>query len=100
MLAELGEVKQTTLNIEKMIKLKSEGTRQASSISPDDLESLLVSLRCVVISEEDEKKEDLEDETEFEWAQNKYEPQQQTAYLEVLKKEVSAAALLSLGSQR
>ncbi len=81
--------------IKKMIKTRSEATRQASSISPDDLESLLVALRCVVIGNEDDDKDDLMDTTEFAWQDNKYEPQQQEQYLTILKSEVSGATSCS-----
>ena len=69
------ETKTATLAIQKMIKEKSEASRHASSISPDDLESLLVALRCVVIPVEDDIKDSLADTTEFAWQDNKYEPQ-------------------------
>ena len=69
-----------------MLKSRSEATRHASSISSDDLEAVLMSLKCRVISIQDEDFGIIED-VEYAWAANKYEPQQQEEYLQALKKE-------------
>ena len=87
---KLEELDETPLEIKKMISSSSEQTRQASSMSADELYALLVSLRCVVLEDNDEGKADLEDETEFAWHDNKYEPQQQEVYSQVLKETVKA----------
>ncbi len=70
-----------------MLKARSEATRHASKISVDDLETVLVSLKCIVISIDNEKEGDIRDDVEYTWAENKYEPQQQEEYLQALEKE-------------
>ena len=72
--------------IKKILETRSEATRQASSISADDLEAVLTSLKCRVLSTQDEVSGKVED-VEYTWAANKYEPQQQEEYLKVLEKE-------------
>ena len=69
-----------------MLKSRWETTRHASNISADDLEAVLTSLRCRVISTQDEGSGKIED-VEYTWAANKYEPQQQEECLEALEKE-------------
>ena len=83
------DVKSDIQEIRKMLKSRSEATRQASKISDDDLEAVLVSLKCTVVSVEHEDVGVIED-VEYTWAENKYEPQQQEEYLQVLKNEVSS----------
>lgn len=98
------ETKAVLLEIKKMIESKSEATRHASSISYEDLESLLVALRCVMIpaidGEKDDfadtTKDDFPDTTEIAGQDNKYEPQQQEQYLAVLKNEVSGAKFMHI----
>jgi len=72
--------------IKKMLKSKLEATRQASNISADDLEAVLTSLNCRVISTQDEVSGRIED-VKYTWAASKYEPQQQEEYLKALEKE-------------
>lgn len=86
------ETKTAILAIQKMIKTQSEATRQASSISRDDLDSLLVALRCVVIAVADDDVDEIVDTTEMTWQDNKYDPQQQKEYLETLRNEVSGSS--------
>jgi hypothetical protein len=83
------DVKADIQEIKKMLKSRSEATRQASKISVDDLEAVLVSLKCTVLSIEHEDVGVIED-VEYTWAENKYEPQQQEEYLQALKAEVSS----------
>ena len=78
-----------------MLKSRSEATRQASKISVDDLEAVLVSLKCTVVSIEHEEVGVVED-VEYTWSENKYEPQQQEEYLQALKNEVLHVLLPSL----
>jgi hypothetical protein len=75
--------------VQKMLKTSSTATRQASTISSEDLETVLMALRCVVIPQADDEKDDLADTSEFAWQDNKYKPQQQEQYLTILKSEVS-----------
>ena len=72
--------------IKKMLQSRSEATRNASNISSDDLQAVLISLKCRVISVEDQELEVMED-VEYAWAANKYEPQQQEEYLQALEQE-------------
>ena len=81
------DIKSDIQEIRKMLKSRSEATRQAFIISDDDLEAVLVSLKCTVVSVEHEDVGVIED-VEYTWAENKYEPQQQE-YLQALKNEVS-----------
>ncbi|KAL0040379.1 hypothetical protein WJX77_005504 [Trebouxia sp. C0004] len=81
------DVRSDIQEIRKMLKSRSEATRQASIISDDDLEAVLVSLKCTVVSVEHEDVGVTED-VEYTWAENKYEPQQQEEYLQALKNEV------------
>ena len=74
-----------------MLKAKSECPHEASSILEDDLDSIMSSLRCVVLlSDPEYVNEDLKNayDTEIIGAANKYKPQQQQAYLEALKDRV------------
>lgn len=70
--------------IKKMLQTRSEATRYASNISSDDLQAVLISLKCRVISVEDQELEVMED-IEYAWAANKYE--QQEEYLQALEQE-------------
>ena len=87
-----SQLEQDVLEIKNMLKANSEATRNASSISPADLDNLLRSLHCVVVPGEGNvqaAKASFADTTEFKWEANKYEPQQQEQYLEILRSEVS-----------
>ena len=90
---DILEIKDAQFATQKMIETKSDCTRQASSISRDDLDIVLHSLHCVVIEapndSEDEFEGNLEDSTEFGSLANKYEQQQQEEYLATLNREVS-----------
>ena len=57
--------------IKKMLKSRSEATRHASNISADDLEAVLTSLKCRVISTQDGASGIIED-VEYAWAAHKY----------------------------
>ncbi len=81
------DVKADIQEIKKVLKSRSEATRQASKRIIDDLEAVLVSLKCTVASIEHEEVGVIED-VEYTWAENKYEPQQQEDYLQALKNEV------------
>lgn len=70
-----------------MLKTRPDATRQAMTISADDLEAVLRSLTCTVISIENEEVGVLGD-VEYIPAENKYEPQYQDEYLHALKTEV------------
>ena len=70
-----------------MLKSRSDATRQASNISVDDLEAVLVSLKCTVVSIDCEDL-GVTEEVANTWAENKYDPQQQKEYLQALKNEV------------
>lgn len=72
------EVQADIQEIKMMLKSRSEATRYASNISGDDLQAVLTSLKCRVISIQD---------VEYAWAANKYEPQQQEEYLRELEQE-------------
>jgi len=91
------DVKADIQEIKKMLKSRSEATRQASKISVDDLEAVLVSLKCTVLSIEHEDVGVIED-VEYTWAENKYEPQQQEEYLQALKAEVSSCPVTVISS--
>ena len=80
------EVQADIQEIKKMLKSRSEATRYASNISGDDLQAVLTSLKCRVISIQDEELGIMED-VEYAWAANKYEPQQQEEYLQALEQE-------------
>ena len=45
------DIKSDIQENKKMLKSKSEATRQASQISDEDLDAVLVSLKCRVVSE-------------------------------------------------
>ena len=75
-----------------MLKSRSEATRQASQISDDDLEAVLVSLKCTVLPVEHEDVGVIED-VDYTWAENKYEPQQKEEYLQALKNEVFSCSV-------
>jgi hypothetical protein len=79
-----------------MLKAKSECPHEASSILEDELDSIMSSLRCVVLlSDPEYVNEDLKNayETEIIGAANKYKPQQQQAYLGALKDRVKHLTL-------
>ena len=84
-----ADVQSDIQEIRKMLKSRSEATCQASKISDDDMEAVLVSLKCTVVSVEQEDVGVIE-VVEYTWAENKYEPQQQEEYLQALKNEVSS----------
>lgn len=78
------DVKSDIQEIRRMLNSRSKATCQACKISGDDLEAMLVSFKCTVVSVEHEDVGVIED-VECTWAENKYKPQQQEEYLQALK---------------
>ena len=65
-----------------MLKARSEAARQASTISVDASEAVLVSLKCTVVAVEHEDVGVNEDvgvieDVDYTWEENRHEPQQQ-----------------------
>lgn len=83
------EVQADIQEIKMMLKSRSEATCYAFNISGDNLQAVLTSLKCRVISIQDEELGIMED-VEYAWAANKYEPQQQEEYLRKLEQEASS----------
>lgn len=69
-----------------MLGSRSEASRQTCITSADDLEAVLVSLKCTIIFIEDEEAGLLED-VGYDWGENKYEPQHQEEWLQMLRNE-------------
>ena len=69
----IDEVQADIQEVKKMLQSRSEATRDAFNISVDDLQAVLASLKCRVISIQDEESGVMED-VEYAWAANKVSP--------------------------